>query len=80
MESFAGHYIGALGNKLNITPEFDKLSNEGMLFTRMFATGSRTNRGMSGALLSFPAIPRFESIFKDLSINQEASFLGGVGS
>jgi len=78
MESFAGHYVGALGNKKNITPEFDKLSKEGLLFTRMFSTGSRTNRGMSGTLLSFPAIPRFQSIFKDLSINQEFSSLANV--
>ena len=78
MESFAGHYVGVLGNKKNITPEFDKLSKEGLLFRRMFSIGSRTNRGLSGTLLSFPAIPRFVSIFMDLSINQEFSSMANI--
>ena len=78
MESFAGKYVGSLGNNKNVTPEFDKLSKEGVLYSKMFSTGSRTNRGMTGTLLSFPAVPRFESIFKDVSINQDFSSLAMV--
>ncbi len=36
MESFAGHSVGALGNDANITPYFDKLSKEGLLFDHFF--------------------------------------------
>src|SRR5690606_36907610 len=32
MESFAGHSVGALGSPGNITPYFDKLAKEGLLF------------------------------------------------
>ena len=78
MESFAGEYIGKLGNKQGITPYFDKLSNEGILFTRMFSTGSRTNRGLSGTLLSFPAVPRLKSIMQDGSVNQKFSSLASI--
>ena len=78
MESFAGKYVGSLGNNKHVTPEFDKLTKEGVLYRKMFATGSRTNRGMTGTLLSFPAVPRFESIFKDVSINQDFSSLAMV--
>ena len=78
MESFAGKYVGSLGNSKHITPEFDKLAKEGILYRKMFSIGSRTNRGMTGTLLSFPAVPRFESIFKDLSINQDFSSLAMV--
>ena len=78
MESFAGKYVGSLGNNKHITPKFDKLTKEGVLYRKMFSTGSRTNRGMTGTLLSFPAVPRFESIFKDVSINQDFSSLAMV--
>ena len=78
MESFAGHFVGALGSKLDVTPNFDSLSSEGMLFTRMFSTGSRTNRGLSGTLLSFPAIPRLKSIFNDVAVNQEFSSIAKI--
>ena len=78
MESFAGEYIGKLGNKQGITPYFDKLTNEGVLFTRMFSTGSRTNRGLSGTLLSFPAVPRLKSIMQDGSVDQQFSSLASI--
>lgn len=34
LESFAGHFVGALGAPGNITPYFDKLAEEGVLFDR----------------------------------------------
>ena len=78
MESFAGSYIGKLGNKDNITPNFDKLTNEGVLFTRMFSTGTRTNRGLAGTLLSFPGLPRFKSILNDASVDQNFSSIANI--
>ena len=51
MEAFAGSYTGVLGDTNNITPYFDALSKEGVLFTRMYSSGTRTNRGLSGTLL-----------------------------
>ena len=78
MESFAGQYIGSLGNNENITPEFDKLSREGILFTNMFSAGTRSNRGVSATLLSFPALPRYESIMEDGSVNQDFSSIATI--
>ena len=52
--------------------------SEGILFTRMFSTGSRTNRGLSGTLLSFPAVPRLKSIMQDGSVNQKFSSLASI--
>jgi len=78
MESFAGSYIGKLGNKDNITPNFDKLTNDGVLFTRMFSTGTRTNRGLAGTLLSFPGLPRFKSILNDASVDQNFSSIANI--
>ena len=47
LESFAGHYVGALGAPGNITPYFDKLSKEGLLFTQFFSTAPIPTRACS---------------------------------
>ncbi len=39
------------------TPEFEKLADSGLLFTHIYATGTRTVRGMEATLLSLPPIP-----------------------
>ena len=78
MESFAGQYIGALGHNGNISPEFDKLSKEGVLFTRMFSGGTRTNRGLSNTLLSFPSLPRYKSIINDSAVDQDFGTIGTI--
>jgi len=75
MEAFAGSYTGVLGDTNNITPYFDALSKKGILFTRMYSSGTRTNRGLSGTLLSFPSLPRFKSILNDSSFDIKFSSL-----
>ncbi len=57
-ESFGANFTGVLGHHPgNITPAFDRLSQEGLLFTRFYATGSRTVRALEAVLCSFPPIP-----------------------
>lgn len=60
MESFAGHSVGALGNDANITPYFDKLSKEGLLFDHFFSNGTHTHQGMFATMACFPNLPGFE--------------------
>jgi phosphoglycerol transferase MdoB-like AlkP superfamily enzyme len=57
MESFTGNYVGALGGPYQVTPEFDRLSQEGILFDRFYANGLRTNRGLTATLCSYPCLP-----------------------
>lgn len=64
MESFAGRYVGALGSKDQITPEFDRLSQEGLLFTRFFANGTHTHQGMFASMACFPNLPAFEYLMQ----------------
>lgn len=64
MESFAGRYVGALGSKDQITPEFDKLSKEELLFTRFFANGTHTHQGMFASMACFPNLPAFEYLMQ----------------
>ncbi len=45
VESLSAEFLSAFGNQENLTPRLDKLATEGMLFTRIYATGTRTVRG-----------------------------------
>ena len=65
MESFAGYYTGALGSPLGITPEFDRLSREGLLFTRYFSNGTHTHQGMFATMACFPNLPGFEYLMQE---------------
>lgn len=53
MESFAGRYVGALGDPNHITPNFDKLAQEGLLFTQFFSNGTHTHQGMFATMACF---------------------------
>jgi len=64
MESFSGQYVGALGNGDNITPNFDKLSRQGLLFNRFFSNGTHTHQGMFATMACFPNLPGFEYLMQ----------------
>lgn len=64
MESFSSKYIGVQGNSWNITPEFDRLSKEGLLFTRFFSSGTHTHQGMFASVACFPNVPGFEYLMQ----------------
>ncbi|MBD8493897.1 LTA synthase family protein [Pseudomonas syringae] len=64
MESFAGHSVGALGSNANITPYFDKLSQEGLLFDHFFSNGTHTHQGMFATMACFPNLPGFEYLMQ----------------
>ncbi len=55
-ESLGAQFVGKLGG-LPITPELDKLSAEGIWFTRLYATGIRSARGIEAVTTGFPPTP-----------------------
>ncbi len=57
LESFTGQLVGALGGSPAISPEFDALSTQGVLFANCRATGERTVQGLEAVLSSFPPLP-----------------------
>jgi phosphoglycerol transferase MdoB-like AlkP superfamily enzyme len=62
-ESLGAGYVGAYGDRRQLTPNFDRLTQVGLLFRNAFATGTRTVRGLEAISTSFPPIPS-ESIVK----------------
>lgn len=57
MESFTGRLTGCLGGVPALSPELDKLAQEGLLLERCYATGERTIQGLEAAACSFPPLP-----------------------
>ena len=57
IESLSASYVGAYGNTENLTPEMDKLASEGLMFDKIFATGTRTVRGLDALSIAIPPIP-----------------------
>lgn len=75
MESFAGHYVGALGSQAGITPNFDGLAEEGLLFRRFFSNGTHTHQGMFATMSCFPNLPGFEYLMQSPEGNNKFSGL-----
>lgn len=55
-ESLGAQFVGALGG-LPLTPELDRLAREGWWFTRLYATGTRSVRGIEAVITGFPPTP-----------------------
>ena len=56
-ESFTAKAVGSLGGLKNITPQFDQIAKEGLLFTHIYASGNRSDKGMVAILSGYPAQP-----------------------
>ncbi len=57
IESLSAEFVGRFGNTLGLTPELDKLADQGLLFTSMYATGTRTVRGLEALSVGTPPTP-----------------------
>ena len=57
IESLSGDFLSEFGNKSNITPILDSLANNSLFFQNLYATGTRTVRGMEAITLSIPPTP-----------------------
>ncbi|HBV17531.1 LTA synthase family protein [Chryseobacterium carnipullorum] len=57
LESFSADFMKTFGNNQNLTPTLDSLANQSILFTNMYATGTRTVRGMEALSLAVPPTP-----------------------
>jgi phosphoglycerol transferase MdoB-like AlkP superfamily enzyme len=57
-ESLGSKFVGVQRHHPgNLTPYLDQLSRQGLFFTKFYATGTRTVRGLEAVLASFPPIP-----------------------
>lgn len=57
LESFSADFMEHFGNEKNITPFVDSLMQQSVYFENLYATGTRTVRGMEAIVLSVPPSP-----------------------
>ena len=57
LESFSGDLIESLGGDPRITPNFHKMEKDGLLFTRFYATGNRSQQALASVYGGLPAVP-----------------------
>ena len=56
-ESFGAEFSKLYGSKRDWTPEFDSYARQGVWFRHMYASGTRTVRGLEAIATSLPPIP-----------------------
>ncbi|MGZ5254650.1 MAG: LTA synthase family protein, partial [Flavitalea sp.] len=57
IESFSAEFMEHFGNKVKLTPNLDSLADQSIFFTNLYATGTRTVRGMEALSLAIPPTP-----------------------
>lgn len=57
LESFGHSVVESLGGIENVAPNLNKLTEEGVFFTHMYANSFRTDRGVVSAVGGYPAQP-----------------------
>ncbi|WP_428623712.1 LTA synthase family protein [Sedimenticola sp.] len=77
VESLSADFLGTFGNADHLTPNLDRLADQSMLFTRLYATGTRTTRGLEAVTLSIPPTPG-RSIVKRVGHETNLWSLGNV--
>ena len=76
VESLSADFMAAFGNTKGITPRLDALAAKSLFFTQLYATGTRTVRGLEALSLAYPPTPG-QSIVKRPH-NEGMFTIGGV--
>lgn len=74
MESMSGSFMSYCGNEGNITPVLDRLAGESVFFDNLYATGTRTVRGMEALTLNLPPTPGQAIIYRPEGNNLKTTF------
>ncbi|MEH6493792.1 LTA synthase family protein [Halopseudomonas sp.] len=57
VESLSAKYLGSEGDTRGLSPELDALRKQSLYFRNLYATGTRTTRGLEAITLSIPPTP-----------------------
>jgi phosphoglycerol transferase MdoB-like AlkP superfamily enzyme len=64
LESFTADVVNELGGDKNVTPNLSHLIKNGILFSNIYASGTRTDQGIAALLCGFPAQPLSSIIYQ----------------
>ncbi len=57
IESMGAEFLGSYGNGKGLTPYLDRVAQESLWFSNVYATGNRTVRGLEALTLALPPTP-----------------------
>jgi phosphoglycerol transferase MdoB-like AlkP superfamily enzyme len=64
MESMSGEYMSYVGKNSALTPNLNRLAEQSIFFENLYATGTRTVRGMEAITLNLPPTPGQAIIYR----------------
>lgn len=76
LESWSGQMVGALGNPDQITPHFDQLCKDGLLFTNIYATSGTSETGHTSIFSGYPTVPGISISSESAKCRQLPSIFG----
>jgi phosphoglycerol transferase MdoB-like AlkP superfamily enzyme len=78
LESWSSKYIDSFGhNNFKVTPNFDKLAKQSILFTNFYANGQRSIEGITALLTGVPVLKGFNYLGSGLELSN-LSYLGTI--
>ena len=80
LESWTADVVGVLGGDSGVTPGFDRLAKEGLLFTNFYSTGFRTEQGLCATISGFPSQPKTTIIRQYGKFDRLPSFVNVLDS
>jgi phosphoglycerol transferase MdoB-like AlkP superfamily enzyme len=78
MESWTANVIESLGGSAGVTPFFQELIGEGVLFTDFYANGYRTSFGIPAVLSGFPSTPAGSILNRPLKMEKLPTLAGAL--
>lgn len=76
VESLSASFVGSYGSTENLTPNLDAIARDGLRFEKVYATGTRTVRGLEALSLGTPPVPGQAIVRRPH--NDHLTTLGGV--
>jgi phosphoglycerol transferase MdoB-like AlkP superfamily enzyme len=77
LESFTAKFVGSLGGEPGVTPNLDRLAAEGINFTKTYASGNRSEKGIVALLSGYP-VQTTTSIIKNPKKTTQLPHLSNV--
>lgn len=74
MESMSASYMAYAGGTEGLTPNLDRLTGESLFFENLYATGTRTVRGMEALTLNLPPTPGQAIIYRPDGVELATTF------
>ncbi|MHC4448731.1 MAG: LTA synthase family protein [Planctomycetota bacterium] len=78
LESFSAHHCGVFNNPLNPSPHFDRLAQEGLLFTNFFTPRHGTARAVFASLTGVPDVVKNKTASRNPRIIGQQTIFGAI--